>query len=281
MEETVKKSSKYKLLLVMPIVVLIITSLGLVLIINDLNMEVDLKGGNQLIYETSSEPSASTLTSVLGEYDANVRIASSISGYTVFIDFDSETNPQDVMSLLRESGYDYELSSSQTIGPALGASFFYQAKLALVVAFIFMAIVVFIIFRAGMPSLYVVFAAGADIIETLLISQVLGIKLSLATFAALLLLIGYSVDTDILLTTRVLKRVHGTVSSRIRGSMKTGITMSVTTLAATSALFFISSSTVITQIASILIIGILLDMFNTWFGNAIMLRWWAEKREKK
>ena len=36
--------------------------------------------------------------------------------------------------------------------------------------------------------------------------RVVGIELSLGTLAALLMLIGYSVDSDILLTNRVLKR---------------------------------------------------------------------------
>ena len=49
---------------------------------------------------------------------------------------------------------------------------------------------------------------------------------------AFLMLIGYSVDTDILLTNRVLKRFEGTVNEKIFGAFKTGITMTLTSLLA-------------------------------------------------
>ena len=40
--------------------------------------------------------------------------------------------------------------------------------------------------------------------------------------AAFLLLIGYSIDSDILLTTKVLKRRMGTLFERVKSAMKTG-----------------------------------------------------------
>ena len=60
----------------------------------------------------------------------------------------------------------------------------------------------------------------------------LGIKLSAKrNCKAFLMLIGYSVDTDILLTTRALKKQEGTINERIYGAFKTGIFMNVTALA--------------------------------------------------
>ena len=57
-----------------------------------------------------------------------------------------------------------------------------------------------------MPSGAVVLSAFADIVMTAAVMTVIGIELTLPTTAALLMLIGYSVDSDILLTMRVLKR---------------------------------------------------------------------------
>jgi len=55
------------------------------------------------------------------------------------------------------------------------------------------------------PSSCVILAAVSDIISTIAVTNLLGLKMSTAGIAALLMLIGYSVDTDILLTTKVLK----------------------------------------------------------------------------
>jgi preprotein translocase subunit SecF len=143
----------------------------------------------------------------------------------------------------------------------------------------FMSIAVFIVFRIPTPSFYVILSAFADIVEAFAVSQLIGIKLSLATFTALLLLIGYSVDTDILLTTRVLKS-EGEIGAKTRGAMKTGMTMLAATGAALIALFVMHASSTITQIASVLLIGLVFDVINTWITNAGLLRWYIERKNR-
>ena len=53
------------------------------------------------------------------------------------------------------------------------------------------------------------------------------------------MLIGYSVDSDILLTTRVLKR-QGKLNDKLAGAFHTGIIMTSTTLAAVTVLLIVS-----------------------------------------
>lgn len=170
--------------------------------------------------------------------------------------------------------------SLETMGSSLGESFYRQTIIALLLAFLCMGVVVFITFRQIVPSLFVMLAAGSDIISTLAVVALLGIKLSTAGIAAFLMLIGYSVDTDILLTTRVLKRKKGTVMDRIYGAMKTGLTMSITSFIATLTAFLLTDSDVIKQIMLILCIGLAFDMLYTWIQNAGILRWWLENKDK-
>ncbi len=180
---------------------------------------------------------------------------------------------------LKVSEGDYSIES---MGSSLGARFFKQISKALIFAFIAMAVVVFITFRALVPSLFVILAAFSDITCTLAITVLLGIKLSTAGIAAFLMLIGYSVDTDILLTTKVLKRKRegGTILQRTIGAMKTGTLMSITSLVAAFAGFLLSQSDVIKQIMIIITIGLIIDMIMTWCQNASILRWWMEKKNK-
>ena len=163
----------------------------------------------------------------------------------------------------------------------MGASFFKDLIIALLIAFVFMAIVVFLYFRNLVPAGAVILAAASDILITLAIVNLIGMKLSAAGIAAFLMLIGYSVDTDILLSTRVLKRREGTEMERIYGAFKTGMTMTITTLIAITVALVITQSEVIRQIMTILLIGLIVDIINTWIQNVGILRLYLERKAKK
>jgi preprotein translocase subunit SecF len=188
---------------------------------------------------------------------------------------------QSIHSFNQELTTDKLSQNIRSSGSKLGENFFTQIITALLVAFLLMGIVVFIQFRVPVPSFAVILAAFSNIVVTLAIVNVLGIKVSTAGIAAFLMLIGYSVDTDILLSTRVLKNKEGTVYQRILRAMKTGMTMNLTTLAAVSVAIIFSQSQTITQIMTILAIGLVVDMINTWIQNAGILLWYMERREAK
>lgn len=197
---------------------------------------------------------------------------------------DTKTDGDTTKEVLEEYlGYtlNSENSSFEFTGSALSESFFKQLLIAILVAFVFMAIVVFIIFRTFVPSTAVIISAFADILMTLTLVNFLGIKMSSAGIVAFLMLIGYSVDTDILLTTRILKRSEGSLNERITGAFKTGITMTLTSLLAIIfALIIVKSfSIVLSQIFTILAIGLGFDILNTWITNVSILKWYVERKE--
>ncbi len=175
-----------------------------------------------------------------------------------------------------------ENSSIEFTGSSLSQSFFKQLLIAILVAFVFMAIVVFIIFRTFIPSTAIIISAFADIFMTLVLANILGIEMSTAGIVAFLMLIGYSVDTDILLTNRILKRT-GNLNEKIYSAFKTGTTMTFTSLIAIgiALIFAISFSIVLTQIFLILFIGLAFDLLNTWITNVSILKWYAIKKEIK
>jgi len=175
-----------------------------------------------------------------------------------------------------------ENSSFEFTGSALSGDFFKQLLIAILLAFIFMALVVFLIFRTFIPSAAIIISAFADIFMTLTVFNMLGIQMSTAGIVAFLMLIGYSVDTDILLTNRVLKRKEDSLNQRIHSAFKTGITMTLTSLLAlTIALFIVSSiSSVLTKIFLVLVIGLLFDLMNTWITNVSILKWYLKKKNE-
>jgi len=167
-----------------------------------------------------------------------------------------------------------------TVGPVIGDLFWQQAQLAMILAFAAMATVVFILFRSLVPSSIVMLAAATDIITTVAIIDILGIKLSLPVLAALLMIIGYSVDSDIMLTTNLLKTQSEDVEKNIRRAFRTGIMMSATALIAFTILFLVSGSFVLQQMSAVLIVGLLIDLPATWLTNVGLLRLWMERRKE-
>jgi preprotein translocase subunit SecF len=197
---------------------------------------------------------------------------------------ETKTDSQETKQVLEDYlGYELteENSSFEFTGSGLSESFYQQLLIAILFAFIFMAIVVFVIFRTFVPSTAVIISAFADILMTLVLVNMFGIEMSTAGIVAFLMLIGYSVDTDILLTTRMLKRHEGDTNARIWGAFKTGITMTLTSLLAVIfALFVVRSfSIVLTQIFTILAIGLGFDLLNTWITNVSILKWYVESKE--
>ena len=165
------------------------------------------------------------------------------------------------------------------IGESFGKTLQQQAVLALLFSFTGMAIVIFLAFRTMVPAAAVVLSAFADMAMTAAAMNIIGIPLTLGTTAALLMLIGYSVDSDILLTNRVLKR-QGKLTEKLRGAFETGISMTSTTFAAIAAMLIISwigSVEILMDISAVLLIGLAFDVINTWLTNAGLLKWYVQK----
>ncbi len=133
--------------------------------------------------------------------------------------------------------------------------------------------------KNSMPSFMVILNVFSDVLVTLAVINLLGIKLSTAGIAAFLMIIGYSVDTNILLSVKLLKRKEGEVIDRLLNAMKTGMTMTLTTSAAIIVAFIFTQSSVIKQIMLILFIGLMVDMIYTWLQNAGILRIYLEKKK--
>jgi len=151
---------------------------------------------------------------------------------------------------------------------------------AFIIAFVGMALVVFITFRIVVPSLAIILAATSDIIFAVAMMDLFGVKMTLATLSALLILIGYSVDTDILLSTRVLKRGAGSVRERIKSSARTGMTMTLTSILAMVVLYIFTPSETLKQIASVIIFGLVADIPFTWLQNVALLKIYLDRRDR-
>lgn len=287
---------QYKKLLIIPFSLLAFAIIYLIIFTattgDFINRDVSLKGGTTITIPLEKDVGLllleEQLSNQFNENDVSVRSmrkGGSNIGVVIEADIDG-TNAEELDSFLSSIGSNLNADleeidySVEIIGSSLGTSFFKEAVIALLIAFVFMGLVVFLYFRTFVPSLAVILAALSDIIVTLAIVDLIGLKLSTAGLAAFLMLIGYSVDTDILLSTKLLKRKEGTIFERTLGALKTGLTMTGTTIAAISVALIFAQSSIIKQIMLILLIGLFVDLINTWIQNVGILRLYLDKKTK-
>lgn len=169
----------------------------------------------------------------------------------------------------------------ETMGPTITGLYAEQALNAMIGAFIAMGIIIFIAFRRRVTVGAILLAVGLDMLGVFGCMALFRIELSIASVAGLLMLIGYAVDTNILLTTRVLKQVGGEPKEKVVDAMRTGLMMSGSTLVPLFALNLLTTAAQLYQLTAVLIFGIIIDIFNTWFLNAAIISRYAERQRRK
>jgi len=282
----------YKLLLVIPLAFLIFgfAYMGIFYSQNHdfIRRDISLTGGTSVTINDGTINSAVLKNAVSGKLEGvNTReISDLVSQKQIAVIVETKSNEPLTRKTL-EDYLGYELndknSSFEFTGSTLSQNFYKQLLISILIAFALMALVVFIQFKSFVPSIAVIFSAFADIFMTLVVVNILGMQISSAGIVAFLMLIGYSVDTDILLTTKAIKRDHGSLNQRMFESFKTGITMTLTSLIAVLVALIVvgSLSSILSQIFTIMIIGLSFDLFNTWLTNVSIIKWYVLRKTKK
>lgn len=296
-KENIKKKfaefhdKNYKLLLLIPLSLLVLgfIYMGFFYSANNdfFHKDISLTGGTSVTI--NEKINAADLKNAISDKlgSINVReVSDLVTQEQIAIIIETRSDEKETRAVLEDYlGYKLttENSSFEFTGSTLSENFYNQLLIALLIAFVLMAIVVFIQFRTFIPSMAVIFSAFADIFLTLVLVNILGIQVSSAGIVALLMLIGYSVDTDILLTNKVLRREGKSLNQKLFDAFKTGITMTLTSLiAVVAALLIIGQfSSVLYQILLIMAIGLCFDIFNTWVTNVSIIKWYAINKKKK
>jgi len=200
----------------------------------------------------------------------------------VFAQFSSSENNK-IRNLLT-TNLKLESISIKERTSVLSSDFLNKAGSVVIISIILIIIAVFLIFKTFIPSVAVISGAFADIVFALGFMSLFSIPLDLPTFATLLMLVGFSLDTDILLTMNLLKRSEGSIRTRAYEAMKTGTTMSLSTIVAFLTLILIG---LITKIQLYFLIGVvgfaglIGDLIATWLFNAVILLYYLESLEKQ
>jgi preprotein translocase subunit SecF len=241
------------------------------------NQGIAFTGGTE-VQVAIDGPQGEAEQQIRSAFSAEPESIRSVPAQSVYVvTFQSETGSVGATELEQQAeAAGLDVRSISTVSASFGGDTQTLALGGLAVAFLGMSVLVFAMFRVFVPSIAVVISAFSDIMIPLALMNVLGIELSLGTVAALLMLIGYSVDSDILLNNHILRRSGDFYESTYR-AMRTGVTMTLTSIVAmvvmtvTATLFGIQ---LLAAIGTVLVFGLATDLMNTYMLNLSLLRWY-------
>ena len=234
-----------------------------------ISRDVELSGGKQISFEIKGG-NVDALKDSFPYAKFNVA-EGAVKTLLAEIPFDKDENA--VISYIKANFRVEGEPSVRNIGPALGTVFWQQTRTAFAVALIMMSLLVFILYRSLVPSILIILSAVSDIIIIIAVLSVMGIDFSLPILGALLMVLGYGTDNNILLTSHMLKFK----SAALGDVFRTSVMMYATTACALVSVYVVSGSFVLQQISLTLLIGLIVDMPVTWLTNAGLLGMWIER----
>src|SRR3989344_1928032 len=168
--------------------------------------------------------------------------------------------------------------SKEITEPKLGQSFFKQLLIALIFSLVLMGITVFATFRKFVPSMTVILATITDIVITIAILNIFNVNISSAGVVGFLLIIGYSVDNNILLTNYTLRKKEDRLFDRMYKSMKTGMLVTIIAVVVMLIGLLLSNSVVIREVFLIILLDLIIDIFTTYLTNTGILWIYCKKK---
>ncbi|WP_241430876.1 protein translocase subunit SecF [Natronolimnohabitans innermongolicus] len=239
---------------------------------------MDFAGGSELtVQTTSSEEEIVEAFDEEPESIQSVTAPDTENQYIVqFTSTDLESLTDQAEANLAQDGDVDIVQQESTVSESFGSQTQQTALLGIAVAFVGMSVIAFLLFRTFVPSIAIVVSAFSDIVIPLAFMTVTGISLSLGTVAALLMLIGYSVDSDILLNNHVLRR-QGDFYESVQRATQTGVTMTITSMSAMLVMgvaAWLFGVELLASIGIILFVGLAADLMNTYMLNFSLLRWY-------
>ena len=231
---------------------------------------IEFTGGTEMQVVTDD-----TQAEIQASFDGDIQSITPIAGQANTYQLTFQADDADPL-IEQAEGAGYEIESVGERSASFAGDSQRQALIGLAVAFGGMAILVALMFRTFVPSIAVIASAFSDIMIPLALMRLFNIELTLGTVAALLMLIGYSVDSDLLLNNHILRRRGDFYTSTFR-AMRTGVTMTVTSIAAMivmTAVSYLLGIPLLPDVGLILVFGLFADLMNTYLLNVSLLRYY-------
>ncbi len=205
-------------------------------------------------------------------------IQSALGGNFQITGLESPKYAQDLSLLLRSGALiaPIDIVQESTVGPSLGLANIHMGVISIVVGFL--AVVLFMLFYYRFFGFVADVALFLNLIFIMAIFSILGVTLSLAGMAAMVLTVGMAVDANVLIYERIREELRNGVSPQ--ASIHIGyelafitiVDSNVTTLIVAVVLFALGSGQV-KGFAVTLIVGLLCSMLTSIMFTRAIVNW--------
>ena len=189
------------------------------------------------------------------------------------------------------SGNAFEVRKEEQVGPKVGGELARNAIIAVLLSCV--AMIIYLAFRFSLPfGIGTIVATGHDVIVILGAISLLNIEMSIPMVAAILTIIGYSVNDTIVIFDRIRENMHSagtklSIEDNINKSVNQ--TLSRTIITASTVLMvslvtyvvFFNSGEVIKDFAFAMIVGSIIGTYSSIFIASPVLIYWNKKWKVK
>ena len=265
--------------------VLVVVSL-LFLIFKGLNFGIDFKGGTLIELRSSDNKiNVSSLRSNLNQMNlGDVSVKKFGNDQDFLIKFENKDNKKDIIEEIRSNldrsfGNNFDFRRVENVGPKVSAELLKSGVIAISVSLAIMLIYIWIRFEWQF-SLGAIIALFHDVIITLGIFSLLSLEINLSIIAAVLTIVGYSMNDTVVIFDRVREnlrkysdiKIFELTNISINETLSRTLITSVTTLLALFSIFFFGGE-ILKGFSLAMIFGVIFGTYSSiYIANTILVR---------
>ena len=261
----------------------VIILIGLISIIfQGFNLGIDFAGGTLIQIRFDKSVSTAEVRNVLSEFNLSQSTIQNLSENEFVIrteKIDSEQR-KGILSAFRENLTDLEILRVETVGPIIGENLKRLALYALLFAFI--GIILYITMRFEFKfSIVSILALSHDCLIVLGIFSLLQKEITISIIAAVLTIVGYSLNNTIVILDRLRENIKfktrepfdNLINMSINQSLSRTINTALTTIIPILTLYFFGGN-ILSDFALALFIGMIAGTYSSIFiASPLLLEW--------
>ena len=265
-------------------ITLVVISL-LFLVFKGLNFGIDFKGGTLIeLRSNDSKINVSSLRDNLNQMNlGDVSVKNFGNEKDFLIKFENNNNKnviEEIKKNLDNSfGNNFSFRRVENVGPKVSAELLKSGVIAISVALVLMLIYIWIRFewQFGLGAILALFH---DVIVTLGLFSLLGLEINLSIIAAVLTIVGYSMNDTVVIFDRVREnlrkysdiKIYELTNISINETLSRTIITSLTTLLALLSIFFFGGE-ILKGFSLAMIFGVLFGTYSSiYIANTVLVR---------
>ena len=263
---------------------LIVISL-LFLVFKGLNFGIDFKGGTLIeLRSNDNKINVTSLRDNLNQMDLGDVSVKNFGNETDFlIKFENNNNKNIIeeikLNLEKSFGNDFNFRRVENVGPKVSSELLKSGVMAISVSLVLMLIYIWIRFEWQF-SLGAILALFHDVIVTLGFFSLLGLEINLSIIAAVLTIVGYSMNDTVVIFDRVREnlrkysdiKIFELTNISINETLSRTLITSITTLLALFSIFFFGGE-ILKGFSLAMIFGVFFGTYSSiYIANTVLVR---------